>query len=492
MGEPVPDAKKITFRVLSDEPTDHDEFGSHQRIAAAIADIIENDHKGTAIALTGSWGSGKSSVIKMLSDKLHGVKDGLIATVVFDAWSHSGDPLRRAFFESLVDTLDATGWLKREDWKKSLNRLARREWTETTTTRPRLKAVSIIYAILVSLVPIGLTLTALHKSWIWFPLKQSVTFWLGLIFAIAPPVLLIVAFLIYVILRIISKDHSEVFLGRLSPFLSTAEMTTEKDVYQTPDPTSLEFQSEYRKVMTDVLSDKDRKIVFVIDNLDRVGQEEAKTIWTTMRTFLENDQSSHADWSERIWLIVPFDVSGIERLWSDLSDSLAGQFNEKTFQITFRLPEPVLDDWTKYFEEQCRRAFPDFSDEEEAQAVCTVFRLMLYPSLKSPTPRHIKTFLNRLGANYVQRGAEFPMRLLALYATAEAQGGFKIADILKKEDHGGIFHPLPKDFFGEDCVESLAAIHYGVPKNKAMHVMLEPIIEEAITLRKSRRCSEIK
>jgi len=102
--------------LLSDEPASKDEFGSqsHQRLADALANLIRTEKGGKSIALEGSWGSGKSTVVKLLTDQFSEDSDTVILT--FDAWAHQGDPLRRTFLESLIDRLIEDKWVDESYW----------------------------------------------------------------------------------------------------------------------------------------------------------------------------------------------------------------------------------------------------------------------------------------------------------------------------------------------------------------------------------------
>src|SRR5438045_4179314 len=118
--ETSPTSPTQPVSLLSDQPASSDEFnaGAHGKVAAAIAHLVRTEQGGRAIGLEGTWGSGKSTVVRIMRDAL--VEEGAdvdIETVVFDAWAHQGDPLRRTFLEKLADGLEAAGWLNRDATK---------------------------------------------------------------------------------------------------------------------------------------------------------------------------------------------------------------------------------------------------------------------------------------------------------------------------------------------------------------------------------------
>jgi ABC-type transport system involved in cytochrome bd biosynthesis fused ATPase/permease subunit len=53
--------------LIDDKPASFDEFeGAHEKVAKAISDLIIFEEGGKSIALTGSWGSGKSTVVELI------------------------------------------------------------------------------------------------------------------------------------------------------------------------------------------------------------------------------------------------------------------------------------------------------------------------------------------------------------------------------------------------------------------------------------------
>ncbi|MCK4546130.1 MAG: hypothetical protein KAW17_01700 [Candidatus Eisenbacteria sp.] len=112
--------------LISDVPASKDEFGSHDRIAKAIVQLLRTESGGKTIGLQGTWGSGKSTVVNLVKEELdrdREKKQGEVAVVIVDAWAHQGDPLRRTFLERVIDGLD---WIKdKEKWQQSLNKISR-------------------------------------------------------------------------------------------------------------------------------------------------------------------------------------------------------------------------------------------------------------------------------------------------------------------------------------------------------------------------------
>ncbi|MDD4556438.1 MAG: P-loop NTPase fold protein [Alphaproteobacteria bacterium] len=87
--------KSKVFRLLREEAASQDKFSNrtHNRVAEAIFHFMEgNEEAGVTIGLEGEWGSGKSTVLKILKNKLDSNK---YCYFHFDAWAHEGDPLRR-------------------------------------------------------------------------------------------------------------------------------------------------------------------------------------------------------------------------------------------------------------------------------------------------------------------------------------------------------------------------------------------------------------
>ncbi len=476
------DDQQPIFRILTDDIVEADELGTHQQIADSIARLIESGQDGRAIALTGPWGSGKSSVIGMLNKKLR-TKTRLF---VFDAWAHERDPLHRSFLEMLIDFLSDISWIAGTDWKETKDRLARRLETTKITNFRRPTKLGYVLSILLLLVPVGVAVLN-EKPW---KDQNPGLILIGLILTLLP---FVVGFLSLLVSFIVPKKYKHQFRYVLA---TDSTQDIHSDTYKTVDPTTIEFQAEFRKLMEIALKQNDRRLAIVIDNLDRLDAENAIAMWTTMKTFIDPACHRRQDWTNRVWLIVPIDPSASMRLWDGEGQKytpqiseLASSFVDKTFQVSFHVPPPVLSDWDDFFKKKLSEALPKVTEKDQPHEVYRIFRSRRYSGTAAPTPRNIKTFINRVGALYLQWHGKLDLRTLALYASIESEG--RIVERLQSND-ATLIAPFSPELVGEDIFLSLAAIHFGVPKDKAAHVLLGSKVEAIVRNQNAKDLSLMK
>jgi hypothetical protein len=271
--------------LISDAPSSKDEFGAHQRLADTIAELITNEEGGKSIALEGRWGSGKSTVVKLLHDRL--VSDAAIAFFLFDAWAHQGDPLRRTFLESLIDNLRRKRWVDDDLWHGRTEELARRKRVSEKTSIPELTDFGIVIAIGALFIPIGLALfiSALGDGLSIIPSGShsvSLKAVLGFVLSINP--LLLCGIERWRVRRAngrATKKQSEIN-GWKAILVQNQVVRERTETIENPDPTSVEFEHTFVDLMDDALSVDDRRIVLVLDNLDRIDVAEARAILATL------------------------------------------------------------------------------------------------------------------------------------------------------------------------------------------------------------------
>lgn len=388
-----------------------DSFGAHERIANALATLIETSEGGKSIRLDGEWGAGKSTVVQILRKRLsgnntpQGQKNPQTRLFVYDAWIHSGDGLRRAFFESIINDLRACEWIQPESdssklWKRKLATMAGKSKLVTKSTRPELtRSARVALALSVT----GALFSPAVYSLLSNALQGSPAWLLWGLTGCG-------AVALFSIVLGISAPHVHILLTK-----STLEETTE--TLTDPEPTSIEFQDEFERLMSDVLNPRLhplRKLVIVVDNLDRIEIDEAKQVWILLRSFLDNPTFRDSGWFKHLWLLVPIaSESSISELPSKSNADL-GRRNtlEKVFQVRMALPLPMLRPWKGFLTQKLADCFG--ADEDGSHEV--IARLLhTTTASRAPTPRQLVVFINELVALCTERQGDMPLSTLAAY-----------------------------------------------------------------------------
>jgi len=553
--------------LLDDLPAETDAFasdgdtGPHQRVADAVADMIESaEVGGKAIGLEGGWGSGKSTVVRFLSDRFS--KNDDYTVVLFDAWAHEGDPLRRTFIESIVSELCEYGWAKKKTWKEKLEELANRRKETTTRITPKPTDLGKAMAISLLLVPLGTALIAggfrhgvtlgwgLPPNWFfclglylvlspflvllyrWAQLRtkvetlspglipfgaafvaqgifQGVTFGLNL-----PPNwffclgwILIVGPFVHWMRRFrqipkadASEQEEQEDSDKVSDWaflISRAINETHTETIETPNPTSLEFDEYFGNLMAEALSVESRRLLLVLDNLDRVDAETALSIWGTLQTFLHDRDHNSEAWYRQLWVVVPYDPIRIRKLWNQpeeqkISDAdeqgqngmsearrTTESFLDKSFQVRFHVAPPVLSDWKSFLYELVEQALPCYTDDRHV--VYRVFDHCRPRDSDPPTPRELKLYINQIGAIHRQWQHNFPIGHVAFFVLAR-KTHHRLIDALRNGD-------LPKDedrrllddeSEDHDLGSSLAGLAFNVKPAKGLELLLADPIANAL------------
>ena len=488
-GTAVATEERCLTRLLADTPSETDSFGSHERVARAIGEVVQTESGGRAIGLEGGWGAGKSTIVGLTAKELAQTKDCDHRIAVFDIWAHQDDPLRRTFLENLITRVQGFGWVNKDQWDRRLSELTTRRREETTRVIPKLTGAGIWFALTLLSIPVGAALISAGAT-LWASDNPSeklaaALLLVGLIGVLAPAIFyaFVVAFPQW---RRKSRAIGRSDDGGLSDFpaLVTGQASTESRtiVTQTPDPTSVEFEAVFRELLGEALVPKNRKLLLVVDNLDRVQPSDALSIWSTLQTFLGYSDYRQADWIDRLWVLIPYDGDAILRLW-DQSDSnnteatnptLAASFLDKTFQLRFRVPPLLLTNWREFLQDALQQALPNHR-EEDFHDVYRAFAAEGGLETSAPTPRDLKIFVNQIGTLHRTWQDEFALSHLACYVLLQ-KGSESIRDVLLAKDD----LDFPRRIIGDQWREIISALHFGVSSQEASQLLLRGPIEVAL------------
>lgn len=441
-------------------PSRIDAFGPHKVIADSIRTLVQTERGGRGIALIGSWGSGKSTIINLLRSAASETKT--LRVFVFDAWTHEGDPLRRTFLERLINFLTDESWLSKTGWAQRLENLSRHRKESTVKTTPQLKPLGNVVAVFLFLVPMGFALHGHVNSWLAL---------LGSVLIFGPVLVLLLAWTVNKSWKLPVEER----WGILGLLVSKTEETTRTETLEEPEPTSLEFQGWFRKLAQEALKGENR-LVIVLDNLDRVGRDEARRLWTTMRTFLDFQEDTAPGWASNLWTLVPFDKDGISKIWdnklepSDITD----RFLDKTFQVSFSVPDPLLSDWRTFLNEQLKLAFPNHT-EAEFYRISRIYGILRTKG-EPPTPREIKLFVNNVGSTYQTAGGAVPLTHAGLYvALCTHELSWPLIKSIPSQEE------LEPYLVEGDWRENLASLFFKMPKEKARQVLYGDELEKSLS-----------
>ena len=502
MSEGEAAAQPLELKFIRDVAADDDffasptEVGSHDRVAAAIAIAIKQNPDLKVIGLLGPWGSGKSTVVRLVERHL-GAEDAPVRTYTFcfDAWLHQSDPPRRAFLETFIRFLINEKLTKEDRWKKQLAELNRQvEETETTST-PALTFSGRVLLVLLLLVPFGLQFVG-HD---WFDAaygeKPSLAalwaFWLG--FATIPLTFLAALFMYYRWrpVRLPWKDgywtganwtknrapHEDDSL--LAIFINRQVEKQKSRVVRTPDPTAIEFQRIFRDIIATV-SKSDRRIILVIDNLDRLNETDAVALWGTIRSFFLGAVEDDGDIpdAQLPTVILPVDQKALERMYEiqhkpEVASLLVRSFMDKTFDLTFHVTPPVLSDWHAYLSAKMKEVFGGSLGDDWTFHVGRLYEKR-YQQTGDITPRNINVTINAIATLWLQwhgQGVSFVVVAYYVIFREEIEGGIV----------GAVHNPkIEISDFDPDWQRGLAALHFGRAPDVAIQILIEPQLRRAI------------
>lgn len=479
--------------LLSDEPSGADAFGPHKRIANELVRIISaatGSRSPRSVGLLGDWGSGKSSVIRMMKDGLEKIlgQTARFHLFIYDAWAHEGDELRRAFLDTLVESLGSD--LEDSEKKKVKNRIWKKEETTETRTVPVLRRHGKILLLSLFLSPIFLRFYQSPPAQ-WSDVAKCVWNYVSFFGIFLPLFTFIILFVARVApIKLAQRwllgtdDKDEIAKLRVSSvFFQRTEGQIDIKTTTNPSDSIREFNSIFRDIC-ELSIDKGINIVFVVDNIDRLGPEEARLFWATMQSFLDPGLWRRDGDAEKVFFVVPLSPKALSSTFSADAES-SQSFADKTFDLSIYVPPPIQVNSREFTLGILKSAFPDH-DTRGLEIVRDLYDYHRSDSKKlgqagdaetsRRTPRQMKLFVNQLVALYRIRGDELPLEVMAAYLLCRDRINI---DGLSPHDHLSPqqLYLLPSE---PDVVQQLAAVHFGVSLATAAQVILFEPIRQAL------------
>jgi Cdc6-like AAA superfamily ATPase len=292
--------EKLKFKILTEDVEVGESINEAQKnIADGIVNIIRENEQASTIGLQGPWGSGKSTIIKQVHDKLNNANEYIY--FYFDAWAHEGDFLRKIFLRNLVEEISNKSSGNSEKLSQIKNEL---EGFTSISLFGIILGFTILFvpfgaeilstvkfldldvltnlSILVSIIALIIGLIKSNK-WInifcliliscalnILPLdyilisKINWQFIFGSIFTLLPAIVIIV-----------KKLNPKLSLGKYINLFKEFKLISNIYKNDSNDQSSIDFEQYFNQIL-DIFQGK--KFIIVIDNLDRIDHDDAKKI----------------------------------------------------------------------------------------------------------------------------------------------------------------------------------------------------------------------
>lgn len=474
---------KITHKVkfISNRCSAEDKLANHphESVANSLFDLLRNhpEIENPVIGLEGSWGSGKSQVIRILQRL---VKDANLKDdykfINYDIWSVQEDLTRKSFLDAVLsDAKEDNKNFETKALKSDYDKLNATVFIRTTKSFPLVR----LFIATILLIPVSIFLVDSFASFLGDDYDRWLTYdeLKGLLSLILAGLSLfcfgVALYEEYTNLDNKTKkkgwwEKIQIVIGRLLYIFKAKDV--EKEDYETvikDEPSISRFQEVFDHVYQGLKDGK--KLIIVFDNMDRLSDlQKLMSTWSLLHTFF-----AEKNYEGKIWAIVPFARKQLSELMTkgkDVDTSRTSEdFINKTFFTTFRIPEPIMGSWKQFLSDKLDEAFEPVLEEEEKNLITLIFSRSM--AGKVMRPRDIIAFTNRLVAIYSQHFyEEIPLRYVALYAQFEKVISEKPADaILQFKGFENMVAMVGK----EELSKWLSSIYYNLPSDNALEVVYD-------------------
>ncbi|WP_165835307.1 P-loop NTPase fold protein [Chryseobacterium viscerum] len=459
--------KKYNF--LTNHPLGEDLFKnkSQDKIATVISDKIINEKDFKIIGIDGAWGSGKSNLVHLIEKKVEKTHKFFI----YDVWGHQEDEQRRAILVELTEFIkNEKDLLKKNEkdiWDDKLKILLANSKETVTINQPYLSVgfifslLSIIYIPTVNVFKDSLKDFFEIESWFWK------------LVLVAFPLFIVIGIYIYNLFRnwIDKKGFSKSFRYAAE---ETFQVYTNKQKEETKIETISENQPsvrDFQKWMKEIDDDLNKKIVLVFDNFDRLPKKHILNIWSSIHIFFAEKEYKN------IKVILPFDREHIQNAFKELnSDGTNKTFGDdyvnKTFDIVFRVTLPIMSDWKQFFQNQWRKAFINY-DEDELRLVIQVYEFLS----KRITPREIIAFVNEI-LTIKLLDENFRERYIAIFVLKKDE---ILANPLKSVTEFDYLDGLKSIYYSDpDFAKHLTAVIYHIDVDEAVELIYTQELKDSL------------
>lgn len=488
----------VSRKILDDAPGTEDKFsgGGHGRTARALARAIwQSRDSDQVIGLEGSWGAGKSTIVKLAERELrNGTDDQTYHVFTYDLWSNQTGHFKRSFLEAFLNWALVAFPRKKAKINDRQAQISNKVKTVDSDFFRRFSWFGVATIVFLYFTPViyGWLSPAGFKD----PSGNGTVVTGGVKLAWIALGLYGVAMLLAVLFAFPWKKDVGFRAGTrdaisraLSIFSKEAEKTTVTQTIRDEDPTQYEFNRIFRGIVGELCGQKDR-IVVVFDNVDRLPQTRIPDAWSEVRAALSDEVNGNGN--AKITAIIPYarpialsafkvqSDSGTEK--SETKPDMEGDYLRadvfrKSFDVIFAVAPPVLSDAANFFAVKFREATIASIDEQVVRRVYRIFDLHVQNSGNSVTPRQVIAFINDVTNWWEQWEGRIPLETIAVFV-AHQDKLLANPTTLRKAD--GIDARMIQHAGQPEIRRHLAALSFNVEPDLAFQILLHDAIRRAL------------
>lgn len=364
---------------LEDKPlqaTKDDKF-QYNQVAEILYDLLNQNNFPIHIGLFAPWGSGKTSVIKLLeeiimADKNNGDKY-IIKTISVWKFSDDAPSLHRKIVREVQAELDVL-----DD-----------EGLNNESTNIDIVTGIGIYSLLLT-----------NKKFKW----ATIIYFFLLISSFALSVFIKTALFTSLMTTFISVSTLGLILGSLKIFAGSFQRGKQSIVKQLPLIHGDQYEAKFKLSVEKFLKRNDGKnLILVFDDLDRLPPKQLLAALNTMKTFLHSKSCAFIIPCDEVVLRngikTAFEKKDIleENTPSQIEENYVSEYINKTFDHQIRLPILEQKNMKRYAKQLLLDQNISWVKNDEIN-LDKILGVLVHTSIK--TPRQVKTLMNSFSSNW--------------------------------------------------------------------------------------------
>ncbi|WP_447891935.1 P-loop NTPase fold protein [Pseudomonas marginalis] len=393
---------KISFQ--NEHPSGLDVFpgGSHDKVALAMCEYIADEKNSRVIGLDGEFGSGKSSILTMLQNKLV-KRDAKYKVWFFDCEQNYQGSIKSNFIELFTDELiKAVGFDERikESLRDNRDKALGRHFTYTKNTVSRVSSWALLLV-----VTLFFSTSSFKELFAISKMKDPIEPWLYFvhIFSLLSPLIVLVVARCKLKGTTVGDQPWSIF----HLFKGGSDDTVTEKIKVAKDVTPLDLK---RTLDADLKLLKGIHYVVILDNLDRLPKDSLRAVWSDLEIFTWVSEDNN------LTVIVPFCSNKVAKYLSADNERTydSRDFIAKKFPVVFRTPPIITAGWKDGFYTLWDSTYPE--DQREISEKCATLLQRHSPMAgKLVTPRLQKRFINDIATTSLTLGSDIDLFCIGAY-----------------------------------------------------------------------------